>query len=198
MSLRVKKTSSQPARNTHHQHSRCHSFNSQCTNIVRLVTQSISSKISTTSHHNTSICPHHTTHSHNNIQMDIKHVLADINSSADHKTKTEKYKSLLDDLIKTKDVSHLRLFIDHSIHPCCILSLPSSSSSPNAGSPSLSALYYISVSLIKCSGRRTNSPRDLPYTAPFFCACSPSAGLNKAERHWTLYVGEGAAPRGCF
>lgn len=47
--------------------------------------------------------------------MDISRALADINSSADHKTKTEKYKVLLGDLVKAKNVANLRTFIDHMV-----------------------------------------------------------------------------------
>lgn len=46
---------------------------------------------------------------------DVSRALSEISSSADHKTKTEKYKVLLNDLVKTKDVAQLRIFIDHSI-----------------------------------------------------------------------------------
>jgi hypothetical protein len=57
-------------------------------------------------------------------QMDITRALADINSSADHKTKTEKYKTLLGDLMKAKNVANLRAFIDHRIHFLFSLYLP--------------------------------------------------------------------------
>lgn len=49
------------------------------------------------------------------MSVDISRALAEINASADHKTKTEKYKSLLSDLVKAKDVAQLRTFIDHRI-----------------------------------------------------------------------------------
>lgn len=47
--------------------------------------------------------------------MDVNKALADINLSTDHKTKTEKYKVLLIELVKAKNVQNLRTFIDHSI-----------------------------------------------------------------------------------
>lgn len=47
--------------------------------------------------------------------MDINRALGEINSSADHKTKTEKYKVLLGELVKARNVGHLKIFIDHSI-----------------------------------------------------------------------------------
>lgn len=46
---------------------------------------------------------------------DISRALAEINTSADHKTKTEKYKSLLTELVAAKNVAQLRIFIDHMV-----------------------------------------------------------------------------------
>lgn len=55
------------------------------------------------------------------FKMSITSALAEINASTDHKTKTEKYKALLTELVKGKNVANLRLFIDHSIIFICII-----------------------------------------------------------------------------
>jgi COP9 signalosome complex subunit 4 len=47
--------------------------------------------------------------------MDITYSLEEIASSSDHKTKTEKYRALLDEIIDRRASSHLRAFIDHMI-----------------------------------------------------------------------------------
>jgi len=41
--------------------------------------------------------------------------LADISSSADHRTKTERYQTLLKDLVKDQDANGLKQFVDHMV-----------------------------------------------------------------------------------
>jgi hypothetical protein len=45
---------------------------------------------------------------------DSSKLFADIAASSDHKTKTDKYKALLDQFVDKKSVKDLKAFVDHS------------------------------------------------------------------------------------
>lgn len=47
--------------------------------------------------------------------MDTTKAFADIAAVADHKTKTDKYKALLDQFVSQNAVKELKAFVDHSI-----------------------------------------------------------------------------------
>jgi hypothetical protein len=47
--------------------------------------------------------------------MDTTKAFSDIAAIADHKTKTDKYKALLDQFLSQNAVKELKAFVDHSI-----------------------------------------------------------------------------------